>query len=228
MTPTRQCGCAEGPDCAHTSVAEQRLAEAIWPAADPVDELRPDDDTGQSVWCKADRSPFGGYMLTVEYDEDNVLPLNRDSLFAYVAAMAEALMRAQYAEGVRRQLVDVLGGRGKRKGKGLPDREVQTAAILQVQEIRQEWPDLPAFPPYTIKPIVSFEGRCSVQVWKGEQVIVQFAARNVHEHIVHALRVYAAADLDESYRRMLIGTIGLDESRATACVADLANYHREE
>jgi hypothetical protein len=222
----RVCGCADAPACPHTSVPEQRLAEAIWPAGQP-DALVADTDE-QTVWCKADRSPFGGYMLTIEFDADNVLALNRDSLFAYVAAMADALVRAQYTEGVRRQLVAVLGGRGTRKGKGMSEREAGMLAIAQVQELRDDWPDLPTFPPYSIKPVVSFEGRCSVQVWRGEQVIVQFAPRNVNEHIVHALRVYAAADLDESYRRMLIGVIGLDAARATACVADLANYHREE
>jgi hypothetical protein len=48
--PARRCGCVEGPDCVHESVAEQRLAEAILgsrvgepPAADePVDELPAD------------------------------------------------------------------------------------------------------------------------------------------------------------------------------------------
>lgn len=198
----------------HRTVPEQRLAEAIFP--DAADE--------QAVWCRADRSPLGtGYMLTIEYDDDNVLPLNRDQLLAYVTTLTDAMMRAQYAEGVRRQLLAAVRGES---GRVSPVDERH--AIETVQLLREEWPELPEFPPFTIRPCASIEGRTSVQVWRDDQIIVQLAPHNVSEHVVHALRVYAAADLDASYRRYLIGSIGLDPGRATAVVAELAEHHREE
>lgn len=219
----RRCQCRDAPRCGHTTVAEQRLAEAIWPRRDqPVDQA---DEPTEAIWCRADLSPFGGtYMLTIEYDADNVLALNRDSLLSYVATMTDALMRARYSEGVRRQLLDVLA-----KSAGLPITAASDQyAVVTVNELRQEWPELATFPPYEIRPCVSAEGRISVQVWRGDDVIAQLAPHNVHEHVVHALSVYAAADLDASYRRMLVGSIGLDPARASQVVDDLANYHREE
>jgi hypothetical protein len=41
--PARACACRDAPGCEHTTVPEQRLAEAIWPAADtaPADPDRP-------------------------------------------------------------------------------------------------------------------------------------------------------------------------------------------
>ena len=173
------------------------------------------DDDELVVWCRADLSPFGkgqvgGYHLTITYDDDHALSLGRDELLMYVFTMMDALTRAQYTEAVRRQLITV----------GVPERMVLPSVI----ELREEWPELPTFGGYSLRPTVSFEGSCSVQVYHGDTFVVQFAPRNVREHIEHALRVYVAADLDSSYRRYLLGVIGIEPGRATNVVEDLGNY----
>lgn len=170
----------------------------------------------QAVWCRVDVSPVGTYMLTITYDDDNALSLTRDELLEYVATMSTALMRATYAEAVRAQFRDHLK---------IPDH----LALPTLQDLRDEWPELPAFGVYELRPTVSFEGRCSVQVWRGDRFVIQLAPHNVQEHISHALAVYAAADLDASYRRFLVGVIGTDDSRARAAVATLSqHFPREE
>ena len=168
-----------------------------------------DDD--QAVWCRADLSPLGVYMLTIEYDQDNVLALGRDELLEYVAVLNDALVRAIYTEGMRRQFRDQWN---------LAD----DVALPTVQEIRDSWPELRRFHPFEIRPCVSFEGNVSVQVWRGDQVVVQFAPHNVREHVNHAMQVYAVADLDASYRRYLLGVIGTDKARAAAAVATLGKH----
>lgn len=149
-------------------------------------------------------------MLVITYDDDNALSLVRTDLLDYCATMIEAMTRAQYAEGVRRQLGSI----------GVPEQYV----IPTVVELREEWPELQQFGPYRIVPIVSFEGRVSVQVQKSDDVIVQFAPHNVAEHVIHAMQVYAAADLDSSYSRYLRGVIGIDAARASAAVAALGEH----
>lgn len=180
------------------------------------------DDGEQSIWCRVEVSPLGTYMLVITYDDDNVLSLGRDELLEYVATMAEAGMRAQYAEGVRRQLREILR---KRPGAG---PKAERYVIETVAELRGEWPELRRFPPYEIHDVVSFEGRTSVQIWRAGEVIAQLAPSNVDEHIAHALRVYAGADLDASYRRYLVGVIGIEDGRARAAVHTLGQHLREE
>lgn len=171
----------------------------------------------QAVWVRVERDPFGiGYLTVVAYDDDHVLSLDRTDLHAYTETLIAALTRAQYAEGVRRQLRTA----GASRGHAVSDEH----AAASVVELRDEWPELPTFGPYRIVPIVSIDGRPSVQVHKGEQVIVQFAPHNVAEHVVHALQVYAAADLDASYRRYLVGVIGVDERTAAGAIAALGDH----
>jgi hypothetical protein len=225
----RSCGCAEAPGCGHASAAEQRLAEAIWPAArlppvhpqqgraftKPHRPLRGDG----SVWARADMDPLTStYRLTIEYNDHDILGLGRDDMLDYVAALSDALMRARYTEGVRRQLV----------AAGIDEHDVLPFLV----DLRDEWPDLPRFGQYEIRPCVSFEGRASVDVFihgkDGPESLVQFSPSNVHEHVNHVLQVYANADLDASYRRTLINLIGLDAGTATAMIGTLGEHLREE
>jgi hypothetical protein len=169
----------------------------------------------QQVWCRVDVSPVGTYMLTITYDDDHALSLTYSDLLEYVGALSAALMRALYTEAVRGQFRDRLK---------MPDK----LALPTLQDLRDEWPDLATFGGYELRPTVSFEGRCSVQVWHADTMVVQFAPHNVREHIAHALAVYAAADLDASYRRFLVGVIGTDDMRARAAVAELTQHFPRE
>lgn len=217
----RACTCANAPACGHVSLPEQRLAEAIWPRPAGhryTQPSRPASADG-AVWVRADLDMLTNtYRLTVEFNDHDVLGLDRDGMLAYVAALSDAMMRARYTEGVRRQLV----------GAGIDERLV----LPTVADLREDWPELPRFGQFEVRPCVSYEGRCSVDVWHhgpaGDELVVQFAPEQLRSHIAHVLEVYAAADLDASYRRFLVATIDLDESRATAMIATLGDYLREE
>jgi hypothetical protein len=178
-----------------------------------------DDDEEQTIWCRTEVSPLGTYILVINYGGENVLSLAGDKLLAYCAAMADAMMRARFAEGIRRQLTERLP---KSEDLGMQ------YAVETVSAIRDEWPTLPRFGDYSINDCVSFEGRISVQVKRGAAIIAQFAPHNVREHIAHALEVYAAADCENAYRRYLTGTIGLDAGTAGAVITDLGKHLREE
>lgn len=172
-------------------------------------------DDLHKVWCRADLSPFGqGYVLTIEYDNDNVLSLGRSELLDYVAVMSDALQRARYREAMRRQL----------RSMGVNDQ----VAIPMIVDLSDEWPELTRFNGYELRPCVSIDGRPSVQVYHGEAFVVQLAPHNVTEHIAHALAVYANADLDSSYRRFLTGVIQTEPWRAEAAVHNLGEHFPTE
>lgn len=174
-----------------------------------------DDDGELSVWCRVEVSPLGTYMLVITYDDDNVLSLGRDELLNYVAVMSDALARARYTEGVRRQLRDQF-------------KFSESVVMLTLTQLRKTWPDLPRFGPYEIRPCVSFEGRTSVDVWRGDKQLAQFDAGMLAEHISQTLIAYAGADLDAAYRRFLVGEVGISDGEARLCVTTLNRHLREE
>lgn len=55
--PPRRCGCADAPDCPHTSVPEQRLAEAIFPPPNGPDRQWRSTGHTQHVPGDVDRVP---------------------------------------------------------------------------------------------------------------------------------------------------------------------------
>lgn len=169
----------------------------------------------QSVEAHTFLDDQGGYSLVVTFDDDNVLRLDGLDALRYVAALADAMVRAQYTEAMRTQL------RARFK---LDDRDAAIAA--------GKWPDeqpsLATFDRYEIRPCVSIEGRTSVQVWRGDQVVVQFAESNVQEHIYHVLTVYASADRDVSYHRLLTGHLRKGEGVARDCIRTLTQYLKKD
>jgi hypothetical protein len=177
---------------------------------------RPEPGRSEVVWVRADPTPLGaGYMLTVEFTDDDVLPLSGADMLAYVATLSDALARAQYAEAVRRQLREQFTMR----------EDMMMHTIIQ---LRDSWPDLRRFGRYEIRPCVSMEGRTSVDVWLGDRNLVQFSPDQLREHIAYVLRVYAWADLDSAYRRFLVGQVGIDQGAASLCVSTLNRHVREE
>lgn len=175
--------------------------------ADPGEE--------HQVTAHTDINAEGGYSLVVGFDDDNVLHLDGLDVLRYVAALADAMVRAQYAEAMRAQL------RARLK---LSDRDAAVAA----GKWRDDLPALATFDRYEIRPCVSVEGRTSVQVWRGGQVVVQFAESNVQEHIYHVLIVHASADRDVSYHRLLTGHLRKGDGVARDCIRTLTQYLKKD
>lgn len=167
--------------------------------------------SGDGVWCRSEMLPLGGgYMLVITYDEHHVLSLTGDEMSAYINGLSAAVARAHYAEAIRSQLTSI----------GLKMEVI----VPFIMDVRDEWPELPSFAGYSLHDVVSAEGLCSVQVRRGERVIIQMEAPEMASHLLDALTVYAGADLDSSYLRILKGMIGLAEGPASMYVSKLSEH----
>lgn len=168
-----------------------------------------DQDDEQSVRVHTDLVD-DRYHLVITFDDDNVLHLEPSALVDWCTALSMGLLRAQYAEGIRRQM----------RARGMTDLRAATVAMGW----RSGLLDLPTFPPYEIRPCVSVEGRTSVQVWRGDKIVVQFAQINVQEHIYQCLGGITSMSHDTAYHDYLTREMGWSESAARKLITGLADY----
>ena len=174
----------------------------------------------EAVWVISDVAPDGTYVATVHAGQDVALTLDRDRAIAYAVTVLTATTRAQYDAAVWRQMLTISRGR--------TDGDAQQAAALIVKGLREDRPpiDDSATAPFAFEPFVSHRTKePGVFVSLNGKKISQWDLSDAEGHALHVLQIMIGVDLDASYRRHLIGTLGIEDWRARAVVGDLGKYH---
>jgi hypothetical protein len=170
-----------------------------------------------AIWVISDVAPDGTYVVTVQAGDDVAITLDRNRAIRYALTVIDASARAQYDAAVFAQMA----------GMGLDER----TAVEPVIQLRADRPPLDndATAPLRFEPIVtSRTKRPAVHVHLGGKAISEWGPVDAAGHALHVLEVAVGVDLDAAYRRILIGTIGLDDASARAAVGDIANYRAQE
>lgn len=171
-----------------------------------------------SIWVKADVDMDGNYRLAVEYNEDTAVTFDQAGAVAYATEVFTAAAYAAYDAAVLKQMT---------KGLGLPPAE----AAEVVKGLRADRPPLnqdalgvlrmePGVSAFTGKPFL----RCSLTA---NPMQWQWDPAEADQHAGHVVQCYPAANLDNAYRRYLVGVVGLDQGRAMAAVEDLAKWREQ-
>lgn len=166
---------------------------------------------GQVLSIVSDLTFDGVYVPTIALDDRHLLTLDRERAMQYVAAWADAIARAEFDAAVFAQLT----------GLGIDER---TAGLVVVQDLRPDRPplDCSAIAPLRLAPIMSARTkRGQVDMYHGDEHLLQLDAPAVYDHIGKVLPVVMTCDLDASYRRFAIAQLDQSRSRAEAMVADL-------
>ena len=170
-------------------------------------------DKGEGLWVNTEPDGRGGYVTTVSVDQDWSVRLDRDAATAYALVCVEAAQRAEYDAAIFGQMT--------RKLK----LEHPVAAKVVVDDLRPDRPPLPdAAPGLRFEPGMNASGKPFMKILLDGADHGQLDPEALRRHALHVLETPVAADLDAGYRRLLVGTIGIDEGRAGAVIEDLANY----
>lgn len=175
----------------------------------------------EAIWVISDVAPDGTYVTTVHAGEDVAVTLDRDRAVAYAVAVLAATTRARYDAAVWRQMLTISGGRAAGDG-------AEEIAALVVRGLREDRPpiDDSATAPLAFEPFVSHRTKePGVFVSLNGKKISQWDVSDAEGHALHVLQIMLGVDLDASYWRHLIGTVGLEDWRARAIVGDLGKYH---
>jgi len=167
-----------------------------------------------TIWVQSDPLPNGTYVTAVHYNDDTARILDRAAGLAYAAEVVAAATRAEHDAAVLRQLVAA--------GVDLQ------AAGHTIADLRADRPPLNdgATAPLRLTPGIAANGHGFLAVHIGGQQVGQWSPADARDHASAALTVLAAADLDEAYRRHLIGPLGMDEARARDVITDLGDHVR--
>jgi hypothetical protein len=154
-------------------------------------------------------------MVTIEFSDDRSIPLTPDSAPRYAMTILQAVARAEYDAAVYRQLHDLINN--------------EAAVVGLIRDLRQDRPEIDhaATAPLTVEPGVNRKGQPMLTVSVDGQALGQWTMEGAREHVLTALEVTAVADLDAGYYRALTGSVGIDEGRARAVIADLNNHRLE-
>jgi len=168
-----------------------------------------------SIWVVADVDPAGTYSLTVQYNQDSAICLDRNGSIAYATELMTAAAAASYDAAVLAQIM------------GLMDMPLQEAGSV-VMDLRKDRPPLDeaALGPLRIQPGVSARTHqpflhCSLV---DDPMEWQWTPEQAEEHALYVLQCYPVANLDNAYRRFMVGVIGLDDATARAAVGDLQRW----
>jgi len=169
-------------------------------------------DQPDAIWVVSDVAPDGTYVVTVQAGPDHAVTLTRAEAIAYATAVFEAAVRAEHDAAVLAQLT----------ATGMT-AELAATVVIGLREDRPMLDDLGD--PLTFEPIVTAARRePALLVSRGGVRIAQWTPADARDHAGNVLSVLAAADLDGAYRRLLVGSIGLDDDRACALVGQLSRY----
>jgi len=174
-------------------------------------------EESRTVWIRTTPDLDGIYLVVLEIDDDTSHPLDADTAMAYARAVLCAVARAEHDAAVVSQMRKI--GEGGREG-------LQAAAEL-VGSIRGDRPPISWPTPLELAPVVSTAtGAPFLTVSIKVTAVGQWTMEDARGHALGVLEAVEAADLDAAYLRALRG-LEIDEQRARAIVADLANHRTD-
>lgn len=173
------------------------------------------DEEPGVVWINTIPDPVTGvYHPVVSFDADNVFPLDEQTAIAYAMYLLRACATASHDAAVVAQLTHITNG------------DVQAAVQIR-EDLRQERPEAEPVSQMAFSPHVSARtGEPFLLLRLKGETVGQWTVPDAREHAVHVLEAVYAGELDSAYLRTL-RSMGLDDNRGRAAVADLAHWRRD-
>lgn len=176
-----------------------------------------DDD----VWIFTEPMLDGtGYMVTINAGKDKATTLTPDAALIYAQHLLWVASRAEYDALVAKQLYDLI------KDKPLPEEPPESSVAHMVTQLREDRPplDKTVTYPLTFEPAVNarWEPFVTVEI-EGDRRLGSWDIQAARRHALGVVESVHVADLDSGYKRLLVGTVGLDEGTAGAVVHGLSD-----
>lgn len=180
----------------------------------PETQTSPEHDHDHDGLCvSSDVGPDGTYVLTVTTGPDTVFVLDYEAALRYVTHVVGAAARAEYDAAVIAQLASL----------GVPTPE----AGLLIRQMRADRPPLASEWPISFEGIVASKTlRPEVTIQADGEPVGQVGTGALVEHALNVLDAVNIAELDNAYRRHLVGVVGLNDDSARAAVAGLDEHRR--
>lgn len=180
-----------------------------------LDPQNPSEGNEEGLWARSWALPYGkGYGIRINVGETS-WTMGRDAALAYAAAFVAAATAAEHDTAVFRMMTDRMG--------------LDPAVVVAVigRDIRPDRPtNADATRPVVLAPAVGQKGPF-VKLLLNEEQVGELTPADAREHALAVLDALAAGDLDSALRRVLVGPVGIDEARASAVIASLADYWPE-
>ena len=189
----------------------------------PAGDTQPGGDNNGAVWVSSWAMPKGrGYGVRMRLGS-TTWGLTPDDAVAHATAAIRAAVTAEHDAAVATLLAGKLS---------VPLRDV---AMLFERDLRPDRPDLDAHTdPLLLRPGVAvdegvdrsrtFRPFVALHLADEDGQAGEFTPADCRHHATSVLDTIAGADLDSGFRRLLVGTLGLGEARASAVIADLGNH----
>lgn len=175
---------------------------------------QPVDEGAGVIWVRTEPDSSGTYRLKLEIDEDHGQFLDVDQARAWAEYVLHQAVLAHYDALVFRQLTHSTNdprAAGDVIQELRKDRADYSNPNLSVQRLR-------------LRPGVNIKGKPFLTVVIDGQDKGQWDYEQAQTHAVRILEGCQRADLDEQYRRTLVGLVGLDDATARRAVMGLSSH----
>lgn len=188
---------------------------------DRLDPTNPRSGREEGLWVQSWALPTGrGYGVRVNVDARS-WTLGRDRAIAYATTLVQRATEAEHDAAVFRLFTERLG---------VPAKESAETLHLSIREQRAA--DHSATEPLELTAGVTLDEavgaapavRPFIAMHLDGAQVGQLTPADARDHAIAVLGTIAAADLDSALRRALVGSIGIDEARASAVIASLSEY----
>jgi len=167
----------------------------------------------QEIVVRSDVAPDGSYVVAMEFGPDESFILDRQGARDWATSVIAAAAAADYDAAVLRQLSAIEG----------MERE-HTAQIIS--DLRAERPATRTGPLELVPGVSNRDGRGFLTIHLHGKVQGQWELDDALSHALAVVEVEAIVDLDATYRKVLVGLVGLDDLRARNVVAQLEEHRR--
>jgi hypothetical protein len=171
------------------------------------------------IWFRTEPTPDGkGYMITVDFDDDHSVALNRSEALAYASDVITAVARAEYDAAVMNQMA--------------PKFDDLATPFQLVKDMRADRPEFTGLGDLGLEPSAAMDSlpdggvrfRPFIAIYFKSEKIGQWDSQTAREHAIGLLEVAAVCDLDAAYVRELVGMVGLSHDAAVGVVNDLMRH----
>lgn len=172
--------------------------------------------TNDAVWVESDLAADGTYAVGLHCGDDVAWTFNRDDAIRHAAAVMAQVEHADHDAAVIKLFHNRLG------------LDLATAVACVVRDLRPDRPPVDEPGPLKLIPSVSATDlHPFLRTELNGHVVGQWELDDARHHAMSVLQVVAAVDSDAAFYRLLVGSLGLSQTKARRIVADTANHRNE-
>jgi hypothetical protein len=175
-----------------------------------------------AVWVTSEPTPDGGYVVSLEFDDDTARPLHGEvETTRYVEAVLTAAGWAEYDAAAVAQLCGKMGMPLEVAGQAVTDLRQNRPAIDD-----EATAPLRLTPGVAGNPAADGVRHAFIAVHLRDKQLGQWTVADARGHALHVLEAALNTRMDAAYR-LLLHEFGLDDETARAAVMDIGNFREQ-